>query len=131
MRVNLHWKKRPRLWVVLQLRFHMEKPKTFWKFSLLFSAITFMILPYWIIRAWEIYIRLTGWMDYLLEQPSETCLFLKSSGQNVFYEEILFCGKSIYSPTFSSHYSPSYMHSVFYFFWVRLSMLMIFLSWAL
>ena len=71
-------------------------------------------------------------MDCLLEQPSKICLFLKSSGQNVFQEEIFFCGKRIYFPTFSTHYSLLFKHSVFLccfffgFFWwggVRHSML--------
>ena len=44
-------------------------------FFLLSSTITFMILTFWIIRAWEIYIRLIEWMDCLLEQASEICLF--------------------------------------------------------
>ena len=74
-----------------------------------------MILSFWIIRAWEIYVRLIEWMDCLLEQASEIYLFLKSSYQSVFHEEIFFCKKSIYFSTFSSHYSLFYKHSVFFF----------------
>ena len=84
-------------------------------------------------------------MDCLLEQRSEICLFLTTSGQNVFHEEIFFCGKRIYFPTLSSHYSLLFKQSVLFFVFclvlfcfgffggegVRHSVLMIFLSWAL
>ena len=43
------------------------------------------------------------WIDGLLEQASEICIFKKGFGQNVFHEEIFFWGKRIYFPTFSSH----------------------------
>ena len=45
--------------------------------SLPFSTITFLILSFWIIRAWEthkeIYIRLIWWMGWPIEQTSEIC----------------------------------------------------------
>ena len=56
-------------------------------------------------------------MDCLLEQASEICLFKKGSGQNVFHEEIFFCGKRIHFPTLYSHYSLLFKHSVFSLSW--------------
>ena len=46
-------------------------------FILRFSTITFMILSFPIIKAWEIYTRFIKWMDRLLEQASAICLFEK------------------------------------------------------
>ena len=59
-----------------------------------------MILPFWIIRALEIYIKDILWMDCPREQASETFLFKKTYGRNIFHEKIVFCGKRIYFQLF-------------------------------
>ena len=120
MRVKLHRKKDTVLGS-FTVKVSYVKTWNFYGSSLLFSTITFMILPFWIIRAWEIYIRFTERTDCLPEQANEICLFQKSSGQNVFHEEIFFCGKRIYIPTFSSHYSLLFKQCflVFLFFFLE------------
>ena len=70
--------------------------------SLCFSPVIFMIHPFWIIRACEVYIRLFQWVDCSLEQANEICHFLKKFWSECFDDETSSCGKTIYFPTFSS-----------------------------
>ena len=58
------------LWQFYSLDFIWKYLGVLWKFSLLSSTIMFIILSFWIIRTWEIYVRLIQWMDCLLEQAS-------------------------------------------------------------
>ena len=58
--------------------------------------------------------RFIEWMDCLLEQASE--IFKKVLVRMFFQEEIFFCGKRLYFPTFSSHYSLLFKQCFVYFF---------------
>ena len=79
-----------------------------------------MILLFWIIAAWEIYIRLFQWMDCPLEQASEICLFFIKVMISMFSWRNIYLWKTY---LFFQLFLQSKLFGV--------SMLMNFLSWTL